>query len=139
VPFPARPLSLLISLLAPLGCGGAGSPPDRATSDEQIRQVVVGYNVRAATGQGEAACDLMTEEKRERVDPVLVPSDLREELSDCASYWNWMGPRLPPAGRQVMVETQVATVSIEGEKATATTTNGAGFSLRWVDGAWKLD
>jgi hypothetical protein len=64
---------------------------------------------------------------------------MQEELSDCASYWNWMGPRLPAAGRQVMAETGVATVSIDGEKATATTTNGAEFSLRWVDGAWKLD
>jgi hypothetical protein len=41
---------------------------------------------------------------------------MQEELSDCASYWNWMGPRLPAAGRQVMAETGVATVSIDGEK-----------------------
>jgi hypothetical protein len=81
----------------------------------------------------------MTEDKREHVDPALVPADMQEEPSDCASYWNWMGPRLPAAGRQVMAETRVATVSIDGEKATATTTNGAEFSLRWVDGAWKLD
>jgi hypothetical protein len=27
-----------------------------------------------------------------------------------------MGPRLPAAGRQVMAETRVATVSIDGEK-----------------------
>jgi hypothetical protein len=81
----------------------------------------------------------MTEDKREHVDPALAPADMQEEPSDCASYWNWMGPRLPAAGRQVMAETRVATVSIDGEKATATTTNGAEISLRWVDGAWKLD
>jgi hypothetical protein len=47
---------------------------------------------------------------------------MRDELSDCASYWDWFGPRLGAAGR-----------------ATTTTTNGAVFNLRWTDGSWRLD
>jgi hypothetical protein len=124
--------------LSVLGCGG-GSAPDEATSEEQIRQVVVEYNVAAAEGRGEAACELQVEEKRDDVDPALVPPGMEERLTDCASYWDWTGPRLPAAGRQVMLETQVASVSIDGETATATATNGAAFDLRWIDGAWQLD
>jgi hypothetical protein len=38
-----------------------------------------------------------------------------------------------------MLDTQVARVSIDGERATVTTTNGAVMGLRWEDGAWRLD
>jgi hypothetical protein len=131
-------LCVVSALLSVLGCGG-GSPPDEATSEAQIRRVVVNYNVAAAEGRGEAACELRVEEKRDDVDPALVPPGMEDELTDCASYWEWTGPRLPAAGRQVMLETQVAAVSIDGETATATGTNGAVFNLRWTDGAWKLD
>jgi hypothetical protein len=124
--------------LSVLGCGG-GSPPDEATSEEQIGQVVVDYSIAAAEGRGDAACRLRVEEKRDDVDPALVPPGMEDQLTDCASYWDWIGPRLPDAGRRVMLETQVAAVNIDGETATATATNGAVFDLRWTDGAWKLD
>jgi hypothetical protein len=64
---------------------------------------------------------------------------MRDELTDCAGYWDWLGPRLSPAGRRVLLDTRVARVNIDGEHATVTTTNGAVMGLRWEDGDWRLD
>jgi hypothetical protein len=123
--------------LALFGCGG-DDPPDRATSDAQIRRAVVDYNVLAAQGRGEASCEHLTKEKREKVSDALVPEEMRDQITDCASFWDWLGPRMSPAGRQVMLNTLVDLVTIDGERATATTTNGVVVNLRWEDGAWRI-
>jgi hypothetical protein len=61
------------------------------------------------------------------------------EVTDCASWWNYMGTHLPENGRNVMLNTQVSVVTVDGERATATYTTGGTVPLRWTDGRWRLD
>jgi hypothetical protein len=125
-------LCLLSISLFPLACG-ASSPPDQSASEAQIRRVVVNYNLLAAQGRGEEACKLKINQKMAPAIPHIsgVPEN-------CSQFVDWFGPRMSPQVRQIMLDTQVATVNINGNRATATTTNGARMDLRWVDGTWKL-
>ena len=133
---------LVLLLVLAAGCG-AGSPPDPATSEQQIRQTAIDFNVLAAQGDGDGACDLLTPEKRDGwMDSrfmKMLGETLPPEVHDCASWWGWMGPRLPAAGRAMFLNTQVSAVRLDGERATATYATGGTIALRWSDGRWRLD
>ncbi len=110
-------------------CGGE-PPPDRATSEQQIRQTVVSYNVMAVSGQAEQACALLTEKARKRVGGP-------NGTDDCVSYWTRMGQI--PSIAEPMKATQVASVTVAGKHASATFTTGGTVNLIWSDGRWLLN
>ncbi len=114
---------------------GAEPPPDRATSEQQIRQTVVSYNVMAVSGQAEQACAMLTEKARK------VSRSLRSlgpnGTDDCVSYWTRMGQI--PSIAEPMKATQVASVTVAGKHATATFTTGGTVNLIWSDGRWLLN
>jgi hypothetical protein len=135
-----RTVALLAALAFVCGCGG--SPPDVATSERQIRQTAIDYNLLAVAGKGEQACALLTEEKRESwMDSDLMRATrdmLPPAVHDCASYWSWLGPRMGDGGRRLMLDTRVSAVSIAGKHATATYATGGTIPLTWSDGRWRL-
>lgn len=126
-------LLLVLGSVSGVGCG-ADEPPDRATSEARIRELVVKYNALTAQGDGKAACALVVDQSLEGQPKELLPAG----VDDCTSYWTWFGPTMSPAARQLLLDDRANTVAINGEEATATMVSGARLDLKWVDGQWKL-
>jgi hypothetical protein len=137
--------------MLPAGCGGE-APPDASTSEQLITTAVLDWHRLQAARDGDAACNLLTDKQQ----GVLV--DSRAKISraigqsppqDCAQAIA-SGPTSAQF-QQLMLNTQVDAVRVEGERATATahttaTVNGierrtppAEIPLRWEDGRWLID
>jgi hypothetical protein len=64
---------------------------------------------------------------------------LPPEVKNCATFWDWEGPRLSAPGRNMMLNTQVSAVHIDGDHATAAFATGGSVTLAWKDGHWRLN
>jgi hypothetical protein len=120
------------------GCGGA-PPPDDATSRAQITRTVLAWHRYQADGDGKAGCALLTRRAR-----------YAQGGDDCersiARYASFAAPI-----RQALRDTEVDSVTITGDKATAqthtTVTRGgvtsrtppATIPVRWEGGRWRVD
>lgn len=132
--FAAATIVVLVVLSgAAAGCGKA-APPGRTASEAQIKQTVVSFQALTTAGNGAAACKL-------KVDQSLIKGIAQSAppgVDDCASFWTWMGPKLPESVRQMAVNDRPAAVSIAEDRAVATMTSGARLQLVWTGERWKM-
>ncbi len=120
------------------GCGGAPVPDD-ATSRGQITKIVLDWHRYQADGNGKAGCALLTKRAR-----YSMGGDKCERTID--GYASYSAPI-----RQALRDTQVDSVTVAGDQATAKThttatvggvkrrTPSATIPLRWEGGRWKVD
>jgi hypothetical protein len=135
----ARQLAILFAAVVLLPGCGSPPPPDDATSRTQIRQIVLDWHRYQAEGNGKAGCALLTKRAR-----YAQGGDKCERSID--RYRNFEAPL-----RQALRDTQVDSVVVTGDKATAEThtmatidgvrkrTPPATIPLRWEGGRWKVD
>jgi hypothetical protein len=147
-----RKVAMLVVVLLPAGCGGA-APPDAVTSEQLITTTVLDWHRLQAARDGGAACRLLTERRQAAV--VELHARISRALGksppeDCAQAITHGSTSAQ--FQQLMLNTDVDGVRIEGERATATahttaTTSGgvarqtppAEIPLRWSDGRWLID
>lgn len=145
-----RWVAVVVVVLLPAGCGEE-APPDVATSERLVTTTVLDWHRLQAAHDGEAACALLTEKQR----TVIVDSRAaimravgEPPTEDCAEAI----ARGPSSAQfqELMLNTEVDAVRVEGEQATATAhttatirgvprrTPPARIGLRWVDGRWLI-
>ena len=134
------------------GCGG-GPPPDDATSRGLVAKTVLDWHRAQADGDGEAGCELLTgkaQAKTVKFDRKLAAIGGNKPPENCVEA---VATALRGSARlrELMLNTRVDAVRIEGERATATAhtsavINGvvrqvppADLRLRWEDGHWLMD
>jgi hypothetical protein len=147
-----RLLVPIVAVLALTGCGETG-PPDAATSRKLITQTVIDWHRFQATGRGDAACKLATNEEQERTVKFqrnLAASTGRPAPDSCEEAMA-NEPTSLADFRDLMMNVRVDAVQIDGDHATATThtsaiVNGASvdtppaqLKLRWENGRWLMD
>jgi len=146
-------LTAVAATIALAGCGDAPLP-DEATSRLLVEQVVLDWHRFQADGNGESGCRLLTGERQDAMaelhreiaasiegDPV--PEDCTAAVATYASF--------PDSARQMLRDTRVDTVRLDGERATATAhttvvlrgverqTPPVELPLVWSDGRWLID
>jgi hypothetical protein len=137
----------LFAAAAIAGCGDAPAP-DKATSEAQVRQRMLEYNLMQVTpGSGARLCSYMAPEDREawKEDDSQAAAKMREYLPpsvvDCESHWNHnigMFVRSPKVV-ELIRSAQITQVEVAGETATTTLSFGGTFEWRWEDGQWLMD
>jgi hypothetical protein len=133
----ARLPAVLAAVAVLSGCGEV-PPPDDATSRSQIKTVVLEWHRYQADGNGKAGCALLSKRAR-----YANGGDKCERTIDA------LGQLAAPI-RQALRATQVDSVAITGDKATAVThttatrngvtskTPTATIPLRWEGGRWVI-
>jgi hypothetical protein len=144
-------LAILVVALLQAGCGGE-APPDAATSERLITTTVLDWHRLQAARDGDAACRLLTENQQAAVVELHAsvaraigkspPEDCTQAIARGSTSTQF---------QQLMLNTRVDAVRVEGERATATahTTATVGsierqtapveIALRWADGRWLID
>jgi len=140
-------IAALVVTAALPGCGDAPAP-DRATSEAQVRQRMLEYNLMQVTpGSGARLCSYMVPDTREawKEDESEAATAMRDLLPpsvvDCESHWDYLIGVIagrPKAAEMVRTD-QITRVDVSGERATATLSVGGTFEWRWHDGRWLLN
>jgi hypothetical protein len=129
------------------GCGGPPAP-DKATSEAQVRQRMLEYNVMQITpGSGARLCSYTVPDAREawKEDDSRAATVMRDLLPpsvvDCESHWDyWIGLfAQDPKAVELIRSAQITDVDVAGETATATLSFGGTFEWRWEDGQWLMN
>jgi hypothetical protein len=120
--------------LAVTGCGGDDGSPGGGEVDE----VVADYAQAFGGGDGDRACELLTEEAREafvkRVSSVVGTTDCAEAMTKLQSF---AGPSITGPFEDATVEN----VQVDGDRATADLVadgHSEEVTLENVDGEWLL-
>jgi hypothetical protein len=120
--------------LALAGCGGG----DEAPSSGEVDDVVADYAHAFGGGDGERACELLTDEARDafvkRVSSVVGTTDCAEAMAKLQSF---AGPTITGPFEDATVED----VEVDGDRATADLVadgHTEEVTLESVDGDWLL-
>jgi hypothetical protein len=139
-------IAALVVAATSAGCGDAPAP-DKATSEAQVRERMLEYNLGQITpGSGPKLCSYMVPEDREawKEDDSRGAAAMRELLPpsvvDCESNWDyWIGLTMhDPKMAEMIRSAQITHVDVAGETATATLSFGGTFKWRWHDGQWLM-
>ncbi len=142
-----RVIAALVVAAGLAGCGGP-PPPDKATSEAQVGQRMLEYNLMQITpGSGTRLCSYMAPDTREswKEDDSKAAKAMRDLLPpsviDCESHWDYLiglAVRSPKAVEWIRTA-QLTHVDVSGERATATLSFGGTFEWRWQDGQWLMN
>jgi hypothetical protein len=144
-------LAMLVVVLLQAGCGGV-APPDTATSERLVTTTVLDWHRQQAARDGDAACRLLTDKQKAAVVELHArisraigkspPGDCSQAITRGSTSSQF---------QQLMLNTRVDAVRVEGERATATAHTTAAIDgierrtppveipLRWADGRWLID
>jgi hypothetical protein len=129
------------------GCGDAPAP-NKATSEAQVRQRMLEYNLMQITpGSGARLCSYMVPDAREawKDDDSRAATAMRDLLPpsvvDCESHWDYfIGLFMhDPKVVELIRSAQITHVDVAGETAAATLSFGGTFEWRWQDGRWLMN
>jgi len=147
----ARLAAVAAALVVLAGCGD-DSPPDQATSRGLVESVVLDWHRFQAEGDGEAGCRLLTDEGQAEI--LKLDRDIAKSLGtarpdSCAAAVAKIG-RWSEESRQVLRDTEIDAVRVDGARATVTAHTSAvvngvrrqtppvDIRLRWQDDRWLL-
>ena len=142
-----RVIAALVVAAALSGCGDAPAP-DNATSEAQVQQRMLEYNLMQITpGSGAKLCSYMVPDTREawKEDDSEAAAEMRDLLPpsvvDCESNWNHLIGLITGSPKTVeMISTdQITHVEASGDRATTTLSWGGTFEWRWHDGRWLMN
>jgi hypothetical protein len=142
--------SVIVAVVAAAAIAGCGDPPapDKATSEAQVRQRMLEYNLMQITpGSGPRLCSYMVPDAREawKEDDSKAATVMRDLLPpsvvDCESHWDYfIGLFMrDPKVVELIRSAQITHVDLAGETATATLSFGGTFEWRWQDGRWLMN
>jgi hypothetical protein len=140
-------IAALVVAAASAGCGGAPAP-DNATSEAQVRQRMLEYNLMQITpGSGAKLCSYMVPDAREawKEDNSRAATAIRDLLPqsvvDCESHWDYFIGLLmrDPKAVELIRSAQITHVDVAGETGTATLSFGGTFEWRWENGHWLMN
>lgn len=143
----SRWVIVAVVVAAIAGCGGAPAP-DKATSEAQVRQRMLEYNLMQITpGSGARLCSYMVPDDREawKEDDSRAATAMRDLLppsvDDCESHWDYfIGLFMrDPKAVELIRSAQITNVDVAGDTATATLSFGGTFEWRWHDGQWLMN
>ena len=134
-----RTAALATVLLSGAGCGGGEKESARVGSDQAARSTMTSYFEALAARDGQAACNLITEDERERLlskaaAPVDCPAAVTETMA-----------ALPRYLRRSLADVRIGPATVEGDRATVTVAHrdllpdGKDASLVANDGQWLID
>jgi hypothetical protein len=142
-----RVIAAFVAAAALAGCGGPPAP-DEATSEAQLRQRMLEYNLMQVTpGSGGRLCSYMRPDVREawKEDDSEAATAMRDLLPpsvvDCQSHWEFvigLIMRSPKMAEMIRTD-QITHVDVSGERATTTLSFGGTFEWRWEDGRWLMN
>jgi hypothetical protein len=140
-------IAALVVAAAVAGCGDPPAP-DEATSEAQVRQRMLEYNLMQITpGSGARLCSYMVPDAREawKEDDSRAATAMRDLLPpsvvDCESHWDYFIDLFmrDPKVVEMIRSDQITHVDVAGETATATLSFGGTFEWRWQDGQWLMN
>lgn len=129
------PLQIAVLLVASLGGAGCGSGDSDPGTEAEAAEVIRGYLVAVAEGDGETACSYLTENAQLGVFEFRfahVGPD--HPARACASVVKRGAPR----DETMLRRTRVGEVQIDGDTASAKVA-GMDASLKWVEDVWRID
>ena len=132
----------LVAVLVVVGVLVAGSGEEDAEPKKEPKVVVEEYLGAIASGNGKAACDLMSKETRTA---FIRIARLRTNTNDCPKALVGYRRQIDPRYLDVIRKARVESVQVKGDKATAivrATTGGQATKtptpLVKEDGEWRV-
>jgi hypothetical protein len=129
-----RPLAAAgLATLALAACGGSSHPASEQPA-AQIKQVVQSYLSAQASGDGQAACALLTAGGQAKLENLIVTASngLVKTRPSCADAVSLVSTVAGPTVMKALNDARIESIQVHGNQATAKVVDGGAFPAQQV-------
>ena len=133
-----------LATLALAACGGSSHPPAEQPAT-QIKQVVRSYLSALSSGDGQAACALLTAAGQAKLENLIVSASngLVKTRPSCADAVSLVSTVAGPTLMNALSGARIESIQVNGNQATAKVVDGGAFPAQQVTleksgGTWQI-